>query len=301
MNIRGDADAATGRRVRASRRRRTPDANLGFGRGHNAAAARGSAPFILILNQDCVLEPGVLAALVASAAAAPVDVAAWELRQVPYEHPKSYDPVSLDTPWASGAALLLRRKAFEAIGGFEPRIFMYGEDVDFSWRLRAKGWRVVYQPRFAVVHRTYREAAEVKPLQVFGGVLTNLCLRARYGGSSRTLRGLAMLCGEILAPRSFRGTPPRPRAGGPALPVALAVLRVDRACAPRRASARTSRAGATRRAATARSTASPRAAKRASSRARASRSSSAPSSARRACARRCRAAPTRPIPTSRSW
>ena len=180
-------------------------ANLGFGRGHNANAARGAAPLLLALNQDCVLEPGVLERLVQSAARDSENIGAWELRQIPYEHPKIYDPVSLDTPWASGAALALRRSAFDGVGGFEPRIFMYGEDVDLSWRLRAKGWRVVYRPRLAVVHRTYREAHEVKPLQVFGGVATNLALRARYGGFLRTLEGLVMLAAEILAPQSFPG------------------------------------------------------------------------------------------------
>jgi GT2 family glycosyltransferase len=180
-------------------------ANLGYGRAHNANAARGSAPLVLMLNQDCVLEPGVLERLLQSAALGPETIGAWELRQIPYEHPKTYDPVTLDTVWASGAALLLRRKAFEAVGGFEPRIFMYGEDVDLSWRLRAKGWRVVYRPQLAVVHRTYREAHEVKPLQVFGGVSSNLALRARYGGFLRTLEGLLMLFAEILAPPSFPG------------------------------------------------------------------------------------------------
>ena len=180
-------------------------ANLGFGKGHNANAARGSAPWILIVNQDCVLEPRVLEPLIATAEADRDDVAVWELRQIPYEHPKAYDPVTLDSPWASGAAMLVRRKAFDAVGGFEPRIFMYGEDVDFSWRLRAKGWRVVYQPKLAVVHRTYAAANQVKPLQVLGGVLTNLCLRARYGGFVRTVEGLLMLLGEILAPQSFPG------------------------------------------------------------------------------------------------
>jgi GT2 family glycosyltransferase len=184
---------------------RRSDGNVGFGRGHNANAACGSAPFFFVLNQDCVLEPGVLDRVLATAAAAPRDVAAWELRQIPYEHPKGYDPVSLETPWASGAATLFRREAFDAVGGFEPRIFMYGEDVDLSWRLRARGWRLLYQPKLACVHRTYREAGEVKPLQVFGGVATNLCLRARFGGKLATLRGLAMLGGEILAPNSFPG------------------------------------------------------------------------------------------------
>ncbi len=179
--------------------------NVGYGRAHNEAFARGSAPFALVLNQDCVLEPGVLEALLDSADACPPDVAAWELRQIPYEHPKSYDPVTLETPWVSGAAFLVRRAAFEAVHGFDPRIFMYGEDVDLSWRLRAAGWRLLYQPKLAAVHETYREAGEVKPLQVLGGVLTNLCLRARYGGMLRTLQGLAMLAAEVSAPGSFPG------------------------------------------------------------------------------------------------
>jgi GT2 family glycosyltransferase/uncharacterized protein (DUF1778 family) len=183
---------------------RSPE-NVGFGRGHNANAARASSPFFFVLNQDCVLEPGALERVVTIAQGAAGDVAAWELRQVPYEHPKAYDPVSLDTTWVSGAATLFRREAFDAVGGFDPRIFMYGEDVDLSWRLRARGWRLTYQPQAACVHRTYREAAEVKPLQVFGGVETNLLLRARFAGPVATLAGLAMLGGEIVAPQSFPG------------------------------------------------------------------------------------------------
>lgn len=184
---------------------RRAGANLGFGRGHNANAKRGRSPWILVINQDCVVEPGALARLVQAAERDDPKVAAWEMRQIPYEHPKAYDPASLDTPWVSGAATLFRRSAFEAVGGFDDAIFMYGEDVDLSWRLRAAGWRLTYQPRCAVVHETYREAGEVKPLQVFGGVRTNLGLRFRYGGPARVAQGFAMLAGEILSPRSFPG------------------------------------------------------------------------------------------------
>ena len=42
-------------------------------------------------------------------------------------------------------------------------------------------------------------------MQALGGVLTNLCLRARYGGFMRTLQGLSMLCAEVLAPQDFPG------------------------------------------------------------------------------------------------
>jgi GT2 family glycosyltransferase len=184
---------------------RRSDENLGFGRAHNENAVRGSAPFLFVLNQDCVLEPGVLEPLLEAAACDDASVAAWELRQIPYEHPKAYDAVALDVPWVSGAATLFRRSAFDAVAGFEPRIFMYGEDVDLSWRLRAKGFRLRYLPRYAAVHRTYRSAGEVKPLQVLGGAETNLCLRARFGGRRRTLRGLLRLGLEALAPEDFPG------------------------------------------------------------------------------------------------
>jgi len=180
-------------------------ANLGFGRGHNANASRGTAPWLLVLNQDCILEPGALDTLLAAAEAGDARTAAWEMRQIPYEHPKGYEPVTLETPWVSGAATLFRRAAYEEVAGFDEHFFMYGEDVDLSWRLRGKGWRLRYTPRAAVVHRTYREANEVKPLQVFGGVFASLAIRLRFGGLGRFAQGEVMLLAEILAPNSFPG------------------------------------------------------------------------------------------------
>jgi GT2 family glycosyltransferase len=179
--------------------------NIGFGRGHNANAAKANAPYFFVLNQDCVLEPRVLAPLLDTATADDGQVAAWEMRQLPYEHPKAYDPVTLEVPWVSGAATLFRRSAFDAVGGFDSHIFMYGEDVDLSWRLRAAGFRLRYLPRYAVVHRTYKVPGAVKPLQVLGGIETNLCLRARFGGKRRTLRGLLRLGLEALGHQEFPG------------------------------------------------------------------------------------------------
>ena len=48
--------------------------------------------------------------------------------------------------------MLLRRSAFEAVGGFDERYFMYVEDVDLCWRLWRAGWRVAYEPAGRVVH-----------------------------------------------------------------------------------------------------------------------------------------------------
>ena len=48
--------------------------------------------------------------------------------------------------------MLLRRSAFEAVGGFDERYFMYVEDVDLCWRTWQAGWRVAYEPAGRVVH-----------------------------------------------------------------------------------------------------------------------------------------------------
>lgn len=54
--------------------------------------------------------------------------------------------------WLSGAFLLLRRQAFEQIGGFDERYFMYFEDVDLGRRLGLAGWNNLYVPTAVVVH-----------------------------------------------------------------------------------------------------------------------------------------------------
>ena len=179
--------------------------NVGFGRGHNANASRGSAPWFLVLNPDCVLEPGALEILLDAAETDGGGTVGWEMRQIPYEHPKAYDPVTGETSWTSGAATLYRRAAFEAAEGFDPGIFLYGEDVDLSWRLRARGGRLRYVPRAALVHRAYATKGEVKPQQAYGAVFAGLALRARYGGFMAVMQGFAMLAAEILAPESFPG------------------------------------------------------------------------------------------------
>ncbi|MGH3670985.1 MAG: glycosyltransferase family 2 protein [Pseudonocardiaceae bacterium] len=54
--------------------------------------------------------------------------------------------------WLSGSCLLLRRAAFESVGGFDPRYFMYFEDVDLGDRLGRAGWLNVYVPSAEVTH-----------------------------------------------------------------------------------------------------------------------------------------------------
>ncbi len=60
-------------------------------------------------------------------------------------------PVEVD--WVSGACFLVRRSAFEQVGGFDESYFMYAEDVDLCWRLGQAGWTAAYVPAAEVTHR----------------------------------------------------------------------------------------------------------------------------------------------------
>lgn len=51
-----------------------------------------------------------------------------------------------------GAFLMVRREVYEEIGGLDESYFMYGEDIDFSWRIRLAGWKNVYLPETHIIH-----------------------------------------------------------------------------------------------------------------------------------------------------
>ena len=64
--------------------------------------------------------------------------------------------------WLSGSCLLLRRTAFDALGGFDERYFMYLEDVDLGDRLGRAGWQNIYVPS-SVIHHDQGHAAKAVP------------------------------------------------------------------------------------------------------------------------------------------
>jgi GT2 family glycosyltransferase len=68
-----------------------------------------------------------------------------------------YRPGLYDGPaypeWLSGACMLVRRSAFEAVGGFDDGFFLYCEDQDLCLRLRAAGGGIRYEPSAVVSHR----------------------------------------------------------------------------------------------------------------------------------------------------
>jgi len=128
--------------------------NNGFAKGMNLLARQGNGEFMFMLNPDTELADGCLERLL-NRAMEDATIGVCEARQQPREHPKTYDPATGETTWCTGAAILVRRKAFQNVGGFDERIFfMYCEDVDLSWKFWLSGWKCIYVPDAVVSHFT---------------------------------------------------------------------------------------------------------------------------------------------------
>lgn len=180
--------------------------NLGFGAGHDLAIRSGASEYCLVTNLDLEFEADSLCnALNATLADDSTSVASWELRQVPYEHPKYYDPVTLETNWSSHACILIRRSAYLAVGGYDHKIFMYSEDVELSYRLRSYGYRLKYLPAAVVNHFTYENAGQIKPLQFTGSTIGNLYIRLRYGSFRDRIGGVLIYAARFVLPSPFKG------------------------------------------------------------------------------------------------
>ena len=164
------------------------DENHGFAAGCNVGCRAGDAPAVLFLNPDARIDAGSLARLLAElgrdasiGVVAPKIVdehgnvepsqrrfpalrstyarafflhrvfpnATWAdelIRDVrAYEEPGSPD-------WVSGACILVRRRALDAIGGLDEEFFLYGEDIDLARRLRSAGYGVRFEPAAVAVH-----------------------------------------------------------------------------------------------------------------------------------------------------
>ena len=158
--------------------------NLGFGGGNNLAARFARGESLVFVNDDSVLAPGCLDHL-AERAAADAAIGAVGSRIISADGTLQEAGAVLwrdgsathvgrglaadaavyeegrDVDYSSANGLLVRRSAWEAVGGFDERYFpAYYEDVDLCMRLRDNGFRVVYEPSARLVHLESQSTAD---------------------------------------------------------------------------------------------------------------------------------------------
>lgn len=157
--------------------------NLGFAAGNNAAAERVDAPWLLFLNNDTRVRPDAPRQLALAAAGGADAVGArllsWDGSRLDFDggaasftghgHALGYGrPVPAGPPpppqpslFCSGAALLVRRETFLALGGFAPDYFAYYEDLDLGWRMQLAGLTLRQVPAARVEHRHHGSAGQL--------------------------------------------------------------------------------------------------------------------------------------------
>jgi len=155
--------------------------NVGFTHASNEGIAASHGRYVLLLNSDTLVPPGLLSTLVGFMEQHP-NVGACGPRLVrpdgkPQEFGFGGDPTLSylvrrglyrllwkralhdwntaqvqEVDWVSGACLLARRQAIDQIGMLDENIFMYFEDNDWCLRMRRCGWKIYYNPHVSVLH-----------------------------------------------------------------------------------------------------------------------------------------------------
>lgn len=190
---------------------RSPE-NLGFTGGNNRAIREALArgfPYVLFLNNDTVLDPGVLDALMARADQSTLVVPRVELWGADglmddtvgdfdwqrgvwrgWLHGRPCPPEwqrEREAPMASLCCLLAPARLFRHAGMLDERLFMYYEDFDFVRRARSAGYRVWYVPEARVQHRKSASSGGDSPFKRYYATRNRVALMRRYSTPGRFL------------------------------------------------------------------------------------------------------------------
>ena len=160
--------------------------NVGLAAAINQGAAATGGQWILVANPDTKLTPGSIAALIDTAKTddriGMIGPRILRLDGQPYPSGRRFPSLAVgiahallggiwpnnpatrryfgnpvtevsDVDWISGCCMLFRREAFEAVGGFDDRYFLYFEETKMALDMHRGGWRVVLDPRVEIRHR----------------------------------------------------------------------------------------------------------------------------------------------------
>jgi N-acetylglucosaminyl-diphospho-decaprenol L-rhamnosyltransferase len=179
------------------------------------------------------LQPGTLDALCAAAARHPEAAAFGAALQdgaghVSYKHrtrlapqdrfaPKAVPAEDTVVPALSGAALMVRRAAFAAVGGFDPAIFLYYEDDDLSLRLRATEGPLIFVPSAVATHYSGKSSAPSAALSHFKGyhwARSRIYTARKHGLAWPWLAGLRNALWQMIGPKAWRSAERRAEGRG---------------------------------------------------------------------------------------
>ena len=161
------------------------------------AAKTAVADWLLFIQEGATVADASVTCLESYVSAADKNIAAFELRQTPADTGRHTDPVTLEIDFADTAAVLVKRSAFEQVGGFDTNFNLLAF-VDLSWRLRAAGYSLQACP-MATVNMT--EPADERYEYIYGQY-ERLLLGYKWGRDSQAKAEFEQ---TLKAPRHFDG------------------------------------------------------------------------------------------------
>ena len=161
--------------------------NSGTAQGHNRLGEKCDTEYMMIMNPDVILESSCIYELLSAFQDEEVGMA--EARQTPLELSKIYNTDTLETEWASTACTIFKTRIFKELNGFDYlTFFMYCDDLDFSWRLRLAGYKIIYNPRAVVFHaKTLSSAGSWKPTaaEIYYSAEAAILMAHKYSNPAR--------------------------------------------------------------------------------------------------------------------
>ncbi len=190
------------------------ESNLGFSRGNNIGLSAARGRYMMLLNSDTETQPGALQALIAFMDAHPDAGACGPMllnadgslqpsgRPLPSVWTSIMSMTRLYRLWkrdfyrqagrdynaiakvgeVSGAALLVRREAYASVGGLDPNLFAYYEDIDWCKRIGDAGFSVYYAPGARVTHYWKSTSRSVSELAYRAGQNSQRYYYAKHHG-----------------------------------------------------------------------------------------------------------------------
>lgn len=164
--------------------------NLGFSKGNNVAIRQTNSRYVMLLNSDTIVRLGALQTLIEKADSDPkigvlgpkVVLANGDLDPAcrrNFPNPanaflrlfglKKFSNYNIDSPIneerevdaVTGACMIVPRKVIEQVGMLDEEFFFYGEDLDWCYRIKEAGYKVVYYPQAEIVHLKFASSRNI--------------------------------------------------------------------------------------------------------------------------------------------
>ncbi len=166
--------------------------NLGFGRANNIGIKKSKGNYIILLNQDSLLDKNWLSVLVKTMEQHPDAgcCGAEEYAYIEYNTLKKPEKKIKECLWMGCGSVIFRKKVLDEAGIFDPFYFMYVEDMDIVWRIKENGWKILQNYEALWFHKGKERPIEPFGKRMYWSWKNRLYLIIKFGSLAQIVKSL---------------------------------------------------------------------------------------------------------------